>query len=428
MTHVGNNHAVSARRNRRLAFELIWRDGPISRTDLVARTGLRAQTISNIVRELQDRDLILESGRSEGGRGAPQTYLKINPAAGSSVGLHLDRDRLSCVVYDLAGQPLAFREDVIGWTDPGAAVATMEAAVRLAVGQCGAADLWGVGIAMPTLQDAEFDEYVGSPGWQAWSGFPIADRLQALTGLPTVVENDATAAGLGELITGAGRGLSNFVYIFVGNGLGAGIIADGLPFQGAWNNAGEIGLLSWPENLDEHPSGKTPFSLDELADMLECSVTALADPAYLADLYEKRNASLMRWLELNGRRLRLLASIIENLLDPQTIIVGGLLPSSVCSSLVDRAYPLQASPAARRDRKMPRLQVGSLDRKAAAIGAAMLPFIVNGSPEFRRLSLGRGRGRPIDAESLFDHVTGSGGGKPLDEAPSGRPAHAPAAP
>jgi predicted NBD/HSP70 family sugar kinase len=236
----------------------------------------------------------------------------------------------------------------------------------------------------------------------------MADVIEARCDLPVIVENDATASAIAELHAGAAASLSHYVYIYVGHGLGAGIIVDGLPFQGAFNNAGEIGLLSWPYELQSaNPNGATPFSIEELAYALGRDQQELEAFGVLDALYHERNGILMAWLELNSRRLRILVSMIENMFDPETILVGGRLPSALCASLVDRSYPLLPSVSARKQRQRPRLQVAELGPDAPAIGAALLPVIAHSSPSFRRLSLMRGRSSIVDLEARFDRVAGA---------------------
>jgi len=103
----------------------------------------------------------------------------------------------------------------------------------------------------------------------------------------------------------------------------------------------------------------------------------------------------------------LLVSLLENIMDPQTIVVGGHFPPALINSLIDRAYPLLPSVSARSHREIPRLCAGALGPEAAAIGAAMLPVIAHGSPDFRRLSSMRGRSQTIDFERRFDRVAGA---------------------
>ncbi|AJY45412.1 ROK family transcriptional regulator [Martelella endophytica] len=407
MSATGNNHAYSGRYNRRLVFDLVRTKGETSRSELVALTGLQPQTISNITRELQDRGLLREESRPDGSRGAPQKILAINGAAGCSIGLHLDRDLLLGVACDLTAREITRSSTRLNWRDPNASVAGMAQLVSRLIAESGDNPAWGIGIAMPTLQEEDYEQYVGSPGWQEWSHVDVADALEAACALPVIVENDATAAAIAELQAGEAGELSHFVYVFIGHGLGAGIIIDGLPFQGAFNNAGEIGLLSWPEALKPAETGNaTPFSLDEVAAMVGCDASTLEEPGTLERLYHGRDSGLMRWLELSSARLRLLAAMIENMFDPEAIFVGGSFPAVLLSSLVDRAYPLLASVAARKNREGARLRLAGLGASASAVGAAMLPIIAHGSPDFRRLSLMRGRKDAVDPETRFDRVAG----------------------
>lgn len=415
MSVMGSNHPYSGRFNRRLVFDLIGSMEGISRRGLVEVTGLKPQTISNICKDLIERSLVEEGNRLEGARGAPQKELRICAAAGVSVGIHVDRDGLLGIVCNLAGQELRREHTTASLDDPKdtiRAIATMVERLRSCAPDYPA---WGVGIAMPTLQEAEFEHSVGPPGWDAWNKIPVAEAIEEACGLPAIVENDATAAAIAELRAGRAVGLNNYVHIFVGHGLGAGIINNGMPLQGFWNNAGEIGLLTWPAEL-RGPSGAdggglTPFSMDELAFMMDRASSELSQTGQLEHFYKQRESGLMRWLELNGERLRLLVSLLENILDPQTILVGGHFPAVLISSLIDRAYPLLPSVSARRQREMPRLSAGSLGHEAAAIGASMLPIIAHGSPEFRRLPFMRGRSDTIDFERRFDRVAGA----PTDE-------------
>lgn len=412
MTQMGTNHTYSGRYNRRLVFDLIRSGEGISRRGLVDATGLKPQTMSNICKDLIDRSLVVETIRLEGARGAPQKELRIRADAGCCLGVHIDRNGLLGTVCDLAGKELAREIASASLQDPKDTIrAIADMTQRL---QSAAPDLpaWGLGIAMPTLQEAEFEHSVGPPGWDAWNRLPVAEAIEEACGLPTIIENDATAAAVAELRVGRAVGLSHYVHIFVGHGLGAGIINDEMPLQGFWSNAGEIGLLTWPAELvSQEGKSQTPFSMDELAAMLGRESAEIAMLGQLEALYRQRDSVLMRWLDLNAKRLRLLVSLLENILDPQTIVVGGHFPAGLIDSLIDRAYPLLPSVSARSQRDIPRLCAGALGPDAAAIGAAMLPVIAHGSPDFRRLSFMRGRSQTIDFERRFDRVAGA----PTDE-------------
>jgi glucokinase len=96
----------------------------------------------------------------------------------------------------------------------------------------------GVGSGGPMRDGNAFVSPVNIP---AWRDFPLRDRLHALTGLPTTVENDAKALALGEGWLGAATGARNYIAMVVSTGIGGGIVLDGRLLHGDDANAGHIG-------------------------------------------------------------------------------------------------------------------------------------------------------------------------------------------
>jgi len=100
----GTNLVYTKKYNLRIVHEVIRVHGPLSRADVARHTQLSVQTVSNLVKELLGLGLVQEGGRRSEGRGAPSTELTINPDGAYAVGLDLDRDHLTGVLVDLAGQ------------------------------------------------------------------------------------------------------------------------------------------------------------------------------------------------------------------------------------------------------------------------------------------------------------------------------------
>jgi glucokinase len=100
----------------------------------------------------------------------------------------------------------------------------------------------GVGCAGPV--DLKAGLVFNPPNLPGWVRVPLSDRIQQALGLPTVLENDANAAGLGEYRYGAGRGARSIVYMTVSTGIGGGIILDGKVWHGLKDAAGEIGHMT----------------------------------------------------------------------------------------------------------------------------------------------------------------------------------------
>jgi glucokinase len=100
----------------------------------------------------------------------------------------------------------------------------------------------GVGCAGPV--DLKAGIVFNPPNLPGWVRVPLSDRIQQALGLPTILENDANAAGLGEYRYGAGRGARSIVYMTVSTGIGGGIILDGKVWHGLKDAAGEIGHMT----------------------------------------------------------------------------------------------------------------------------------------------------------------------------------------
>ncbi len=96
----------------------------------------------------------------------------------------------------------------------------------------------GIGCGGPMDLGAGTVSPLNIPGWR---GFPLRDRVTALTGLPTALDNDAKALALGEGWVGAARRCGNFLAMVVSTGVGGGIVLGGHLVHGASGNAGHVG-------------------------------------------------------------------------------------------------------------------------------------------------------------------------------------------
>ena len=116
--------------------------------------------------------------------------------------------------------------------------------IQRAVNKSGvdAASIQAVGIGAPGPLDPATGVVIFAPNL-GWRDVPLKTELEARTGFPTFVDNDVNVGTLGEHVFGAGRGIQNVVGIFVGTGIGGGIILQGELFHGASKTAGEIGHI-----------------------------------------------------------------------------------------------------------------------------------------------------------------------------------------
>lgn len=113
-----------------------------------------------------------------------------------------------------------------------------------------------VGIGIPGSIDAVAGMVLGIPALPGWDRIPLAALIRETSGYPCLLENDATAAAIGEWRAGAAKGCDHFVYITISTGIGAGVVIDGRVLRGARGLAGEIGHTRIADHSDICSCGK----------------------------------------------------------------------------------------------------------------------------------------------------------------------------
>jgi len=215
----------------------------LSRVELAAATGLSGQTVSNITRRLLDHGLIREAGHrpGDGGLGKPRTLLALEPTGQYAVGVHLDPAVVTVVLLNLTGEVVARdRSEPPPAADPDALIARIAGTIDDLVRTCGADPdrVVGVGIAAPGPIDVVRGVVVDPPNLTGWHLVPLRDALAGRTGLPVLLDKDVTAAASAEKWAGAP---GDFVFFYLGTGVGAGLVIGDQVVRGSSSNVGEIG-------------------------------------------------------------------------------------------------------------------------------------------------------------------------------------------
>ncbi|MEV4510775.1 ROK family transcriptional regulator [Dactylosporangium sp. NPDC049525] len=219
----------------------------VSRVEIAQHTGLTPQTVSGIVRRLIDEGIVHEDGARTSNGGKPRTVLRINADAGRVVGLHFDPVELAAVVVDLLGRPLVTaRRPTPSPADPALVTAAMAELVDEVLADAGVqrGQVLGLGLAAPGPIDQHVGMVISPPQLANWSRVPIKEMLATATGLEVTLDNDATAAAVGERWAGAGRGVANFAYFHLGTGVGGGLVLGHQVHRGGSMNAAEFGHTS----------------------------------------------------------------------------------------------------------------------------------------------------------------------------------------
>jgi len=184
-----------------------------------------------------------------------------------------------------------------------------------------------IGLGMPGPTDKARRIARKSINLPGWDDVPVADWLEKQTGLPTVLENDANCAAIGEAWLGAGKEFENFILLTLGTGVGGGIFLNGKLFAGRDGAAGELGLITL--NPDGHPcrSGNRG-SLEQHASIGAIYRLTGKKPAEMGQLAEAGNLKAIKFWQDYGKILGAgLASLIY-ILTPEAIIIGGGISAS----------------------------------------------------------------------------------------------------
>ncbi len=242
----------------------------------------------------------------------------------------------------------------------------------------GTAGLRGVGIGIPGFVDFDAGVVIEASNLPGFQGFPIREEIQQHLGAPIILENDANAAALGEMWTGAGRDVRDLLLLTLGTGIGGGIVIGGKILHGFRCMAGEIGHMTvYPDGnpcgcgncgcLEKHASATAIAAMGRM--MLGKDVTA----ARMHQLAKEGNERAVLVFESMGKALGIaLANLITIFNFPLYLLSGGPLPAweffapAMFFEISKRSFAYKRSGA--------RVEKALLGGDAGLLGAAYLPF------------------------------------------------------
>lgn len=397
-----------------LLLDLVRTAGTVSRVELAEAAGLTAGTITNVVRDLIDGGLVHEVGRAPSTRGTPRRLIQINPAAGFAVGAQLDRFTTTIVLVDFAGRTLSTAGlRGAGGDPPPHTLETLADHVDDLLSSAGVPRerVLGVGLVTHGPQDRDRGVLLTDQPSPSWREFPLSSSLSALLGLPVLLENDATAAAIGEQWAGEVP-TATFGVIYMASGIGGGVVVDGGVYRGRASNTVEIGHITLDAAGDPCVCGNRgcvevtagPLAVvtaalrdPDLANRLQLSGSADETPVdfeRLARASRRGDGGAQALLAKSAQDLGLAAVTLVNLFDLDTVVLAGPAFSTagpqyrdhVARALEDHALSRQLSP--------PRTLLSANIATAAAVGGALsvLRSTANGeraraTPAARSLSI-----------------------------------------
>lgn len=356
----------TATANERRILSLLRRE-PGSRADLSRATGLAAHSITRLVEPLIARGLVVEGAARVAGPGKPALLLHLVGDAAFGVGVSVKTDAVSLVLLDLAGTVRAERQAPLADVALAPAIAQIGAMIGQAIRDAELDPARQIGIGAGITGYFVGDGAALNPPdlLDPWALVPIDRILSEGLNAPVWIDNDGNVAAIGEAILGAGRHAAHFAYLYFAAGFGGGLVIDGQPMRGRNGNAGEFASIL--------PAGWPQPNLEELRRYMVAAGATYPDiNAMLAD-FAMDHPGVDAWLGAMKSSLDLVVSAISATLDPDLIVLGGRLPTTLGTELAKRlafTNPLRRN----RSRPVPRIIASDITVDPAALGAATLPL------------------------------------------------------
>lgn len=332
--------------NDRAALELLLTDGPLTRAQLGEQTGLSKVTASQLLARLQERGLVWAAGERAGGRGPNAALYAVVPSSAYVAGLHVESDVVSAGVADVTGRVVTeVTIDPNGGDDPVELVRnTLAAACRSAgveFGQLRALVIGSPGVVDPRTGDPRLA--VNLPAWHEG----VLDALRGDLGRPVTIENDVNLAAIAERADGAAVDVGDFLFLWLGVGLGLAIVLGDRLHRGFTGAAGEIGYLPVPGvPLPEdvwHPYTGSLQSLVGAAAVRQLAWRNGFTQPSAAEGVRAAVASLdggeehgVAFIEELARRVALGLAAVCAVLDPQLVVLGGAVGQAGGVPLAER--------------------------------------------------------------------------------------------
>ena len=393
--HRPKAHADVRISNMSLILRHLQTSPALSRTRLARETGLSKATVSTLVAELCSRGLLIEEEPDLSGNvGRPSTGLRTAPRTAAGIGLEISGASLLLSIADLTGDVIARRCELVDDAahHPDTMIEHVAAMLSQALEQLTqqGTTVPGIVLAQPGIIDYT-DNTVHYSSTLEWHDVAVADRVRNAVArrigpgrsVPAItLENDAKLAALATYERYAQDGVHNLLYLSGGEGIGAGIIADGHLLRGWLGLTGEVGHMPVePEGLvcrcGRRGCWETRSGLQALTsayppgDTVRDETTSLDERIeILRQRFDAGDTELARRLRLSQQALARALAILADVLNPQVIVLSGYLAafadvfvSPTASILKDRLLDQRAAV---------RLETSHLGQWASSHGAALV--------------------------------------------------------
>lgn len=375
--HRGTNQSGMRDHNERIVLSLVRQHGSLAKSDIARVTGLSAQTVSVIMRELEDDGLLVRQEPIRGRIGQPSIPMALDPDGAFFIGLKIGRRSAELVLIDFLGEVRSMMQHSYRYPAPRETVAFVAsgiADVRKTLTAVQDRRIAGLGIAVP-FELWSWADAAGAPReiMEEWRHLDIKAEIQSLCDFPVYLQNDATSACGAELVFGKAGALRDFVYFYIGAFAGGGIVLNGRLYSGPTGNAAALGSMPVPG-----PDNR-PTQLIDIASIAALEKALLARGAEASHLWSSPEdwgdlgGDLDAWIDGASRALAYAIVSATAVIDFEAAVIDGWMPPAVRQRLVAAVDSAMATIDA-EGLKLPSVREGTVGIHARALGAASLPL------------------------------------------------------
>lgn len=363
--------------NERLVLSLLRQNGPMPKAEIARATGLSAQTISVIMRGLE-QDGLLERGEPIRGRvGQPSVPMSLAANGAYFFGLKIGRRSVDLILINFLGEVLGRVHLTHPHPTPDGILRFAQQSIdelqkRLPEEQ--RPRIAGLGIAMPfRLWDWALS--IGAPAQEmiAWQSRDIKSELAALVDFPVYLRNDASAACGAELVFGTGDKPQDFLHFFIGYFVGGGLVLNGSLYTGRTGNAAALGSLPIPGKEGAQLQLVDVASLSVLEQKMRAQgqpTNTLWDPP---EGWSVHGDILETWIREACAGMAYAIAAAASVVDCEAVLIDGWIPGHVRARLVQETRrALKALNLSGIEN--PDIREGTIGQDARSLGAASLPL------------------------------------------------------
>lgn len=333
-TLTGNQQLVK-QINKTLVLETILHEAPISRADISQKVGLNKGTVSSLVNELLEDQLIYESGPGQSSGGRRPVILLFNDKAGFSIGIDLGVNYILGVLTDLRGNIIVEVNKKLTVRSYEVVIEILQSVISDLINAAPQSHygIVGIGIGVPGLVN-NHGEVLVAPNL-GWKNINLREEIENCFDIPVLIENEANAGAYGEKLYGAGKENDNILYISAGIGIGVGIILNGKLFYGMNGFSGEAGHMIVQVNGKDCTCGSSgcwelyaseKALLEEARKLKLTSITeGTLSIELLLELANSGNEDIINLFHSIGMYLGVGINNIINIFNPEQVIIGNRL-------------------------------------------------------------------------------------------------------